>query len=102
MREMKMSAEMFQHKMFKLHQKRNVKFRAFFINLILIIVAWLICMSPACVEMMQRCMPGMSAEAIHMYMMTMLGIWKIGNVAFFLSPALAFWWEMHVCKKSHQ
>jgi hypothetical protein len=92
----------FEHKMRKLRQKRDIKFRAFFVNLAFIIVACLCCMAPWCSGMIARATPAGFWEAASVYMMLLIGIWKIAGIALFLAPALAIWWEMSACASRHK
>jgi hypothetical protein len=71
---------------------RNILFKAFIINLIVIIVIWLLSLSSAFANLMQSFF-GFDAHQSHMYMAGMIGIWKILNVVLFLIPAIAIHWE---------
>jgi len=71
---------------------RNILFKAFIINLIIIVVAWLLSLSSVFTNLMQAFF-GFDAHQSHMYMAGMIGIWKILNVVLFLIPAIAIHWE---------
>jgi len=71
---------------------RNILLRAFIINLIIIVVAWLLSFTGVFTIMMQMFF-GFDARQSHMYMASMIGIWKILNVVLFLIPAIAIHWE---------
>ena len=85
----------------KLYHKRNFYFRAFAINLVLIIVVWLITMAPWYEGMAAQMMHCSSAQA-ETYTMDIIGLWKLAGVVLFLVPALAAWWELSACKKYMQ
>lgn len=78
----------------KLRHKRNVLFKTFLINLALIIIVWLLSMTPFYSWVM-----GWSDAQMNVYIYSMIGLWKILNVTFFLCPAIANAWEIHTCKK---
>lgn len=71
---------------------RNVLFRAFLINLIVIFLAWLLSLSSVFTNAMQTFF-GFDAQQSHIYMAGLVGIWKILNVVLFLIPAIAIHWE---------
>lgn len=71
---------------------RNVLFRAFLINLLVIIAVWLISLNGVVAQMMAVFF-GFSVAQTHMYMATLIGFWKILNVVLFLIPAIAIHWE---------
>lgn len=71
---------------------RNVLFRAFLINLLVIIAVWLASLSGVVTQMMTVFF-GFSVEQTHVYMANLLGFWKILNVVLFLIPAIAIHWE---------
>ena len=71
---------------------RNILFKAFIINLIVIVVAWLLSLSSVFTNLMQLFF-GFDARQSNMYIAGMIGIWKILNVAIFLIPAIAIHWE---------
>jgi len=71
---------------------RNILIRSFIINLILIVLAWLLSFTGVFTNMMQTFF-GFDAHLSHMYMASMIGIWKILNVVLFLIPAIAIHWE---------
>jgi len=71
---------------------RNILFKAFIINLIVIVVAWLLSRTSVFANAMQTFF-GFEASQSNMYMAGMIGIWKILNVVMFLIPAIAIHWE---------
>lgn len=71
---------------------RNVLFKAFVINLVLIIVTWLLSLSGALAGPMASFF-GFDAAQTRMYVACTIGFWKILNVVFFLIPAVAIHWE---------
>ncbi len=71
---------------------RNVLFKAFIINLIVIVAVWLLSLSSVFTHLMQPFL-GFDARQSHMYMAGLIGIWKILNVVLFLIPAIAIHWE---------
>lgn len=71
---------------------RNILFKSFIINLIVIVIAWLLSLSGVFTNLMQTFF-GFDAHQSHMYMAGMIGIWKILNVVLFLIPAIAIHWE---------
>ena len=71
---------------------RNILLRAFIINLIVIVVAWLLSLTNVFTNLMQSFF-GFDAHQSHMYIASMIGIWKILNVVLFLIPAIAIHWE---------
>jgi hypothetical protein len=93
-----MPKDQMQHICHKLYHKRNLLFRAFAINFVLIVIAWLVSMAPWYDGLVAGLMHCPAAEA-ETYTMDLLGVWKIAGVVFFLVPALAAWWELHACKK---
>jgi hypothetical protein len=71
---------------------RNILFKAFIINLVVIVIAWLLSRSSVFTSLMQTFF-GIDARQDNMYMAGMIGIWKILNVVLFLIPAIAIHWE---------
>ena len=71
---------------------RNILFKAFVINLIVIVVTWLLSLSSVFTDLMQTFF-SFDAHKSHVYMAGMIGIWKILNVVLFLVPAIAIHWE---------
>jgi uncharacterized membrane protein len=71
---------------------RNILFRAFVINLIVIVAVWLLSLGSVFTDLMQT-FSGFDARQNHIYMAGMIGIWKILNVVLFLIPAIAIHWE---------
>ncbi|MDR1071196.1 MAG: hypothetical protein LBL21_00960 [Rickettsiales bacterium] len=92
-----MPREQMEHICHKMYHKRNLLLRAFAINLALIIFVWILSMSGWFDAMMGRLMH-CGADNAETYVMHILGAWKVANVAFFLAPALAAWWEMKCCR----
>ncbi|MDR0319736.1 MAG: hypothetical protein LBH81_03290 [Rickettsiales bacterium] len=88
----------FQKKMDKLRAKRNVNFRIFVVNYIMMAAAWLFSMVPWYNEMVQYVMH-MNADEAHFFILDLLGIMAVLNAAFFLAPAIGQWWEMSASKK---
>ncbi|MCL1891956.1 MAG: CPP1-like family protein [Alphaproteobacteria bacterium] len=99
MKDMKMDKEWLGYKIWKLKQKRNILFRAFLINYVVILLAWLVSMTPFYMGLLMHFMPGINAIEANMYLMTLFGIWKIAGVVLFLIPALAIWWEQCMMQK---
>jgi hypothetical protein len=71
---------------------RNVLLKAFIINLLGIIVAWLMSLSGAAANLMMMFF-GFNIDQTHMYMANIIGFWKVLNVVLFLIPAIAIHWE---------
>ncbi|HWM82261.1 MAG TPA: hypothetical protein VNQ56_09385 [Pseudolabrys sp.] len=71
---------------------RNVLFKAFIINLLAIVVAWLMSLSGVATNMMATFF-GFGADQTRIYMADIIGFWKVLNVVFFLIPAIAIHWE---------
>lgn len=71
---------------------RNVLFKAFVINLVVITFTWLLSLGGATTNLMATFF-GFSADQTHMYMANIIGFWKVLNVVLFLVPALAIHWE---------
>jgi hypothetical protein len=71
---------------------RNILLRAFFIDLVIIVVAWLFSLSSLFTSLMQTFF-GFDAQQSHAYMAWLIGFWKILNVVLFLIPAIAIHWE---------
>lgn len=71
---------------------RNVLFKAFVINLVVITLTWLLSLGGATTNLMTTFF-GFSADQTHMYMANIIGFWKVLNVVLFLVPALAIHWE---------
>ncbi|MCL2748883.1 MAG: hypothetical protein FWE50_02290 [Alphaproteobacteria bacterium] len=100
MKDFKMDKDYFAHKMHKLAQRRNINFRAFLINYIAVFLVWLFTLTPVFESLMAHFTNFTPREA-DMYMMVLLGIWKIAGVILFLIPAFATWWEMHAMKEKY-
>ena len=93
-----MPKEQMAHIYHKMYHKRNYLLRTFLINYLLIFFVWLIFMVPALQQLLIYLLKG-TAEQANIYMMWLLGFWKIANVLLFLTPALGTWWEMRACRK---
>ncbi|MDR1697212.1 MAG: hypothetical protein LBR41_03270 [Rickettsiales bacterium] len=92
MREMEMR-EMMAHKYWKFRMKRNIKFKGFVVNIVLMLIVWLCAKWGA--------FNGMHADpaAVAMYVGMFCGMWKLFNIVFFLTPAIAYWWEAECARK---
>jgi hypothetical protein len=71
---------------------RNVLFKAFIINFVLILITWLLSLSGVLTNLMAGFF-GFDAAQTNMYVACTIGFWKILNVVFFLIPAIAIHWE---------
>jgi hypothetical protein len=71
---------------------RNVLFKAFVINLLLVVLVWLMSLSGAAAHLMAAFF-GFSVDQTRAYMADIIGFWKVLNVVFFLVPAIAIHWE---------
>ncbi|MDR2187146.1 MAG: hypothetical protein LBE62_03715 [Azonexus sp.] len=83
---------------------RNILFKAFCLNFVLIVVAWLASWSGIVASLMTAFF-GFSASETQMYMAHLIGFWKILNAVFFLIPAVAIHWEyklIHTSEKSRE
>lgn len=90
--------DMMEHHYHKLRTKRNMLFKAFLINYILVFLAWLVSLMPWYQGLAAHFMQT-SAANVQMFLMDLFGIWKIAGVVLFLVPAFAVWWEMHSFSK---
>ena len=86
-----------EHMMHKLRHKRNILFRAFFINWALVALTWVLFITDAFDGLLDFFIPNIGMNW-GVYMLWLLGIWKIAGAVLFLIPALAIWWEMAMCK----
>jgi hypothetical protein len=85
-------------KLFKLALKAGFYFRVFVINIALVTIVWLLSLTGLYEGILVHFMKT-TPEMANMYMMNLLGFWKIINVAFFLAPGLAICWGiMHIKK----
>jgi len=75
---------------------RNVLFKAFVINLVVIILVWLLSLTGIYTVLMERYF-AFNAMQTTMYLAVLISFWKILNVVFFLVPAIAIHWEC--CRK---
>jgi len=71
---------------------RNVLFKAFIINLLVIIAVWLMLLGGVTTNLMSTFF-GFSVDQTHTYMANIIGFWKVLNVVLFLIPAIAIHWE---------
>jgi hypothetical protein len=97
-KDMKDALEMRYHKMWI---QRDTLFRAWFINYVAIFAVWLFSMTGAFHWTIAKMVPALANPpmAADMYMLWLLGFWKIAVAAFLLVPAFAIWWQMSVMKK---
>ena len=93
-----MSKDKMEYFYLKIRHKRNFLLRTFAINWLLVLFVWMIWMIPAMQHLTMWFMKG-TADQANMYMVWMIGFWKIANVLLFLAPALAAWWEMCMMEK---
>jgi len=89
--------EHLEHKIEKMRIKQNIKFRAFLINYVAVLIVWLLVEYTPLLDWAAFLM-WMSFEDANLYMMVMIGIWKVGAVLMFMMPGLAIWWERHSLK----
>ncbi|MCL2339089.1 MAG: hypothetical protein FWC51_04015 [Proteobacteria bacterium] len=89
--------ELMAHEHHKMQIKRNTLFRAFLINYVAVFIVWLITLTPFYGWAMAT-FTHFPPEAADLYVMNILGIWKVAGVILFLIPALAIWWEMAALK----
>lgn len=82
----------------KLLSKQRIYLRAFFINLALVILVWLLTLCPQFMYMAVR-ITGISLPYLYVSAISFLAIWKLAGVVFFLVPAIAIWWERKMLKK---
>jgi len=82
----------------KLRRKGNFLFRAFVLNYVIILLAWLVYMTGFYDRLIAHFITA-PAALIEIIFFGLFAIWKILAFVFFLIPALAAWWEMSVCKK---
>ncbi len=75
----------------KLYHKQHMMFKAFLINIVLMLLVWLICKTGMFDGMMTD--NAGYAELVKFQAMGWMAIWKIANVVLFLVPAIAAWWE---------
>lgn len=78
---------------------RNILLKAFLINLLVILLAWLMSLNGVASNVMAIFF-GFSADQTRMYMANIIGFWKVLNVVFFLIPAIAIHWEYRRRDKS--
>ncbi len=76
----------------KLLSKQRILFRAFFINVIFVLITWLLLLIPACMYFAVW-MTGIPPMMLQMSMMGALALWDILAVLIFLVPAIAIYWE---------
>lgn len=76
----------------KLYTKQRVLFRAFLINIVLVLIVWLLSFWPGFMYFVSA-ITGMSVGLLYISWIGWLAIWDLAGVAFFLVPALAIYWE---------
>jgi len=76
----------------------NVKFRSFIVSIILLTLVWFVTLVPGYLGVAEFIM-NVPGEIIYVFILLMLGMWKILSFMFFLVPALSYWWEMSVAKR---
>ncbi len=81
----------------KLLSKQRICFRAFLINLVLVILVWLLTLCPEFMYLAVR-ITGISLPYLYVSAISFLAIWKLAGVIFFLIPAIAIWWERKMLK----
>jgi len=72
----------------KMHERRRNLLRAFFINLIMIAIFWVLTFIPGFL-FLGVIMTGLSATMMHFAVIGALGLWGVLSFAFFLAPAIA-------------
>jgi len=82
----------------KMRRKRNFFFRAFVVNMGLILIAWLFTMMPWYNQLLSVVMH-LPVDKAQMYVMDLIGFWQVLAGVLFLVPALAAWWDMSACRK---
>ena len=90
--------EYLEHKIEKMRIKQNIKLRAFVINYIAVLIVWLLFMYTPLLGF-AAAMMRMTLEQANMYMMVIIGFWKILAAVLFLVPAIAIWWERCALRK---
>lgn len=83
----------------ELYHKQHAKFKAFLVNLVLMILVWLLCKS----GMMDWAVANaeVNGDFLRWQCMMGMGLWKILNIVFFLAPAIAIWWERKCIEHHH-
>ncbi|MDR0484144.1 MAG: hypothetical protein LBH40_02560 [Alphaproteobacteria bacterium] len=77
---------------------RNTLFKAFFINILIVIVCWVFVMTNL-IQYFMWALPGMTLESANLYIMYLLGALDILGVILFLVPALALCCTIKCCNK---
>lgn len=83
---------------YKLRIKQRVLFRAFAINILLILIVWLLTFSPAFMGWVAFVL-GYSIPATYISLINWIAIWDIAGAVLFLIPGLAIWWERCMNRK---
>lgn len=81
----------------KLLSKQRVWFKAFLINLLMVVFVWLLTLCPAFMYFAVR-ITGISLPYLYVSAISFLAIWMLAGFVFFLVPALAVWWERKMIK----
>lgn len=76
----------------KLYRKQRILFRAFFINLLLVLFVWLLSFWPGFMYFISV-VTGISIGLLYISWIGWLALWKIAAVLIFLVPAIAIYWE---------
>ena len=92
--------EMMEHHYNKMYLKRMYLFKAFVINYVAIFAAWLLSLTGLFHWMVAHVAPVLANPmAADMYMLWMIGGWKVLAAVFYLVPAIATWWNMSCIEK---
>jgi len=75
-----------------LRMRQRVLFRAFGVNLVLGVAAWILTMVPG-ILYFGVWMTGFSGMLMYYSAISAIALWQMLNVAFFFAPAVAIWWE---------
>jgi len=87
-----MRKDFIQEQDMKLRIKQRTLFRAFFINLILGIVALVLTYVPVLLYVAVL-MTGISPMVMYFSIIGAIAFWQMLGLVFFLVPAIATWWE---------
>jgi len=82
-------------------QLRNVFLKAFVINYVAVFLVWLLSLT-GFYHWVMTAFFDLSQETSTMYLLYLLGAWKILGVVVFLIPGVALHWEFACCKKKAQ
>ena len=82
-------------------QLRNVLFKAFIINYVAVFLVWLLSLANFYHWVLALFYPDIQEATMTMYLLYLLGAWKILGVVLFLIPAAALHWQFacKCCKK---